>query len=424
MKTFLMLVASLFFVATTDADYILKYKMDTEIQTYMYKSDTSSKLVTGSGDERSEIYKIGKKVYIVSYDDGEKSVIDMDEMKKMSQAFGGIDSSAYMQKNETPKYTIKKTGRKEKVGGINGEVWIVSGEDNGEKFKEEMVVTNDKRVAKAVHSMFATLSSMGGPDLENNFLELKKGYVVIKADSMALQSFSEKKLPNADYQLPKDAKEQKMPNFSKAKAQSLDSCYNKVCCGQTSGDSKVLATAIKSSFNGYKLIGSGVCDAMGLGSLLGITTVEGALYKKGDDYIQVTLNLDDQKGGMLRSTKKNLDSGHSLGVVDSIQHYSDNKKVDGIQVVSGVLMPMNQETFEYIIDNKTSLTVSRLRKTGKESSLSKVVSSGGINLKKLKSSVSSQNSSASKSTPNKDEDMNKNINQEVDKAVNMLKSFF
>lgn len=83
-----------------------------------------------------------------------------------------------------------------------------------------------------------------------------------------------------------------------------DSCYENVCCGKTAGDAKVLSTALSSSFNGYKLVGSGVCDILGFASMLGQNGVEGALYKKGRDSVQISLNMDDSNGGILRETKK------------------------------------------------------------------------------------------------------------------------
>lgn len=416
MKSFFVSLFLLLLVTTTQADYILKYKMESDFQTYMYHSDTTSKLSMDSGNEKTEIYTIGKKVYIVSYDGNHKTIMDMDEMKKMSQAFSGMDTSSYDVNKAVPKYKSISTGKREKVAGINGEVWIISGEEDGEAFTQEAVVTNNKKVVKAVRSMFKTFENISDSQEEQNIFEPKKGYVIIKVDGMVLDSFKETKVASSVYQLPKDAQEQKMPDFSQLKKRVVDSCYNQVCCGQTSGPSQVLAPALKNSFNGYKLVGSGVCDAMGLGSLLDIKSVEGALYKKGSDSIQVTLNLNDTQGGILRSTKKNLDAGYSAGLVSSIQEYSDNKKIDGMQVISGILMPMNQETFEYIIDNKTSLSITRLRKTGKEPSLSRVVSSGGVNLKKIKATIASINT---KKSPSHKEDK-----MDADEAVNMLKSFF
>jgi len=400
------------------ADYVMKYQMDTEVQTFMYHNDKSSKMINVSEGEKREIYKVGEKTYIVSYEDGKKTVIDMDKMRKMSQSMG-YDVSAYQEETQKPQYKIKKTGKRVKVGGVGGEVWIISGEEDGEKYKVEMVVTKDKKVVKSVRAMFNLFASMSGVSTESNYLEIQKGYVTIKADGMELKSFKEKKVSSSEYKLPKDAKKQKIPNFAKAKTKALDSCYETVCCGKTSGESQVLAPVLKSSFKGYTLVGSGICDAMGLGSLFGVASVEGALYKKGNDYIQVTLNLDDTEGGMLRSTKKNLDAGRSLPI-DSIKNYSDKKRVNGVKVIQGELMPMKQETLEYIIDSKTSLTISRIRKNNKGVSLIKVVdSSGGVNLKKLQKSLKNQKTKeASKPKENKEQEV------DVDQAVNLLKSFF
>lgn len=416
MKSVFIFLTSLLLVTTVEADYIVKYKMDQDLQTYMYHSDRSSKLSMDGSDEKTEVYKIGKKVYIVSYDGNQKTIMDMDEMKKMSQSFGSMDSSANSETTIAPKYHITKTGKKVKIAGVNGEVWIVSGQEDGEKFTQEMVVTNNKEVVKVVHSMLETFADISDSSEDQNMLEPQKGYVVIKADTMVLDSFTQEELASSVYQLPKDGQEQKMPDLSKLKKEVTDSCYDQVCCGQISGPSTVLAPALQSSFNGYKLVGTGICDAMGLGSLFNIKSVEGALYKKGSDSIQITLNLDDTKGGILRSTKKNLDLGYSTGLVSSIKNYSDNKKVEGMQVISGILMPMNQETFEYIIDEKTSLTITRLRKTDKEPSLSKVISSGAINLKKIKVSAASHETSSSNSQQEE--------NMDADKAIDMLKSFF
>jgi len=416
-----LVIAVVFFATLLQADYILKYQMDTDEQTFMYHSDSRSKMVSMSDGEKSEIYKIGKKSYIVSYEGGQKTVVDMDAMKKMSQSMG-YDASEYKEEMQKPNFKIKKTSKRVTVDGIKGQVWIVSGEDDGEKFKEEIVVTKDKKVVKSIRAMYQLFASMSGTPMEDSFLEIQKGYVTIKAPDMRLKSFSEKKVASSEYQLPKDAKGQKMPDFSKLKSKAVNTCYEQVCCGNVSAESRVLAPALKSSFKGYTLVGSGVCDVLGLGSLLGVNSVEGALYKRGKDYIQVSLNMDDTQGGILRDTKKNLDAGHSLGLVQGIKNYSDKKRVNGIKVIQGELLPMKQETLEYILDSKTTLTISRIRKNNKGISLIKIVSSsGGVNLKKLQNSLKSRKEDKTKG--NKSENA-KPDDIDIDKAANLLKSFF
>jgi len=207
-----------------------------------------------------------------------------------------------------------------------------------------------------------------------------------------------------------------------------DSCYEYVCCGKTAGDAKVLSSVLSDSFNGYSLVGSGVCDVLGLSSMFG-ATMEGALYKKGNDTIQIALNLNDTQGGILRDTKKNLDSGYSVGMVQSIEDYSDNGSFGKTKVIEGKLMPMKQQTMELILNSKTTLTITRISKTGREMPLDYVVQiGGGIDLTALKEELGGESPSdlqadsdevhASESGGASNNDAN------VDAAVNLLKSFF
>ena len=207
------------FATLLQADYVLKYNMDGEKQTFMYHSSLSAKLSMSGSDEEKNIYKIGKKVYVVSTDNGKKTVMDLDKLKEMQRAMG-FDSSAYQQEVEKPQYSIKKTGKKVKVAGINGELWIVSGKEDGESYKVDMVVTKDKRVVKAVREMFSLFASMSGGTSGDNFYEIQKGYVTIKTDGLVLESFSEKKVSATEYKLPTDSKQMQMPTFGSKKGKS------------------------------------------------------------------------------------------------------------------------------------------------------------------------------------------------------------
>ncbi len=216
-----LIIAVFAFTATLQADYILKYQMQNDMQTFLYHSPSSSKMITTSDGQKSSIYRIDKKTYIVSDDDGEKSIVDVDKMREMSKSMG-FDPAQYVQEMEKPEYTIKKTGKKVKVGGIAGEVWIVSGTYDGEKYKEEIVVTKNKKVVKIVRAMFNVFSSMSGAQIEENFYELQKGYVTIKADGLQLKSFSEKSIPSSEYKLPKQSQKQKAPDSKKENSDNED----------------------------------------------------------------------------------------------------------------------------------------------------------------------------------------------------------
>ncbi len=424
MKRFLL---SIILLASTllHADYVIEYQMDDSVQVFKYHSPTSSKMIMSDNGSDNTIYKIDKKTYMVSDDNGKKTVVDLGKMQAMAKAMG-FDASQAMEKK--PEFKIKKTGKKSSVAGIKGEEWILTGEDDGEPYTAKVVVTRDKEVVKTVRAMNDLFSSMSGANVDDSYLEPQKGYVIIKADEMQLKSFKKQKVASSEYQLPTNAQEQQVPNIANLKKGLVDSCYNQVCCGSTDGTAKVLAPALKNSFKGYELVGTGVCNTLGISSVFGKNSVEGALYKKGKDTIQITLNMDDKDKVILTKTKNNLDAGHGAGMVSSIKNYSKGS-YGAIKSVEGELIPMQQQTLELFINDKTTLTLTRITKTGKEMPLSKVINfrsnRGGISLSELREQLAmrvekEEEEKASNPKPQRD----LNSDEDLNEAVNMLKSFF
>ncbi len=430
----ILLTASLSLVCLLQADYISTYQMDGDTQTIMYHDATHTKIVNSSKRDNSAMYFIDDKIYSVTYENGKAKVIDFDQMRSMMESLGGQELQK--EKVEKPDFKITKTGKKEKVAGISGEVWIIEGSNKGEAYKDKIVVTKDKRVIKAVRSMMDMFSKMSAEETEDmgNIFEFEKGYATIKADGFVLKSFKEKKLPKSDYELPKDAQMQKMPNIAalfgggasaskngKAQKGLLDPCYNEVCCGKTAGKSNVLAPMLKPRSGGYELVGDGVCDALGLSSLFGVSSVEGALYKKGDDPIQITLALDDTSGGSVSTTKKQLDAGASL-VVRSIKNHKQGV-MGTASYEYGMMMPMKQQTLDIIIDSKTILSVTRIAKNGEIDLIS--WTKRAINLDTFKKDAPKKAKAKETKTDSDDSSLDsEKLNKTVDDAVNMLKSFF
>ncbi|MEA3523465.1 MAG: hypothetical protein U9R50_10890 [Campylobacterota bacterium] len=438
MITKFLITTSFSLLSLLHADYISIYQMDEETQKIMYHDSSHSKIINSSKGDKSAMYFIDDKIYSVQYENGKAKVIDLDQMRSMMGSMGAQEQ--VNQKQDEFDFKIKKTGKKETVAGIKGEIWIIEGSDDGETFKDQIVVTKDKRVVKAMHAMTRMFSKMSGgaTDDSGNIFELEKGYATIKSDGMVLRSFKEKQLPKSDYELPKDAQMQEMPNIAalfggggapsndgKKTKGLLDPCYNEVCCGKTAGASNVLAPMLKPRSGGYELVGEGVCDALGISSLFGVKSVEGALYKKGDDPIQVTLNLDDTSGGAVATTKKQLDSGTSL-IVKSIQNYK--KGVMGTASYEyGMMMPMKQQTLDIVIDSKTVLSITRIATSGEIDLIS--WTKRAIDLDAFKKDVVKKDTSTTKkSQDSKTEDDTavdtENINKTVDDAVNMFKSLF
>lgn len=433
----IVLTTSLSLVTLLQADYITTYQMGSGTQTYMYHDASHAKMITNEDGERSEIYRIGKKTYAVSHEDGQTKVIDFDQMRAMAKSLGG-GSQQQLEKasRKKEKFNIDKTGKHVTVGGIKGEVWIVEGYEKGEKFKQEVVVTKDKRVSKAMNVMMKMFADMSGNDAGEmqDVFEIEKGYTVIKADEMVLKSFEEKKVSKSTYELPKDAQMQEMPNLAglfggaalqpqNAQGQKsvLDPCYKEVCCGKTAGDAKVLAPMLKARSGGYTLQGSGTCNALGLSTLFGIESVEGALYAKGDDTIQVTLNLDDTSGGTVKKTYQQVKSGQT-SVVHSVKSHKSG--VIGSQKYEyGLFMPMNQQTLDIVIDSKTVLSITRIATKGEIDLIS--WTKRAIDLDAFEKSAPAKKEHTKEHDDDKDSSLNKeNINKNVDEAVNMLKSLF
>ena len=189
------------FLSPLNADYILEYKMDEEVQKILYHDAATAKIITSQ--ENSAIYKIGQKTYIVT----NNTIIDADEMGKLVNAYAPPNEEL----KEKVSYKIEKTGKKVKVAGITGEIWIITGEADGEPYKKEVAVTKDERVVKVFEVMNSMLSRMSGRDTTEIF-EITDGYVPLKVEGMVLQSFSDTKVPSSEYILPKTAKKQNLPS--------------------------------------------------------------------------------------------------------------------------------------------------------------------------------------------------------------------
>jgi len=435
-----MFVAALFsFTGALHADYVLQYQSEGETQTFEtqtfnYRDASHTTFVTSGEGGTSSIYRIGEKIYLVSDDDGDKSVMDMDEMKKMTAAMQGSGMMKETESSKSHDYKIKKTGKKVTVGGVKGEVWIVEGTEDGEPYKEEVVVTNDKRIVKTFDAMMAMFAKMGEGIVEMpEELNIEKGYAVIRAEGMELKSFSEKSLPQSSYELPKGAKQQKMPDFGAIMgggksggtlAQSR--CYQEVCCGKTAGESRVLHGMLKARSGGYELEGDGICDVIGIASLFGSPTVEGALYRKGNDTIQLTLNLDDKGEGSVRGAKEA--SENAQGVV--AMEVKDYKKgvIGSATYYYGLLEPQKQQTLDIIIDSKTTLSVTRIAETSEIDLISWAKRT--IDLDAFSESSESSAAKPEKKTetkPSKQDDTSLDtdaLNKNVDEAVQMFKSLF
>ncbi len=423
------------------ADYTMVLQMGAsqeEQQKIQYKDDKHIKISMGPD---GSMMIIGEKSYMVSTEDGQTTVMDMDEMRAMLGGMGGgMKQRAQAAKDDLNMKVIKK-GKKRTVAGIKGQVWTIQFKEDGETEQVDVVVTDDKRVVKAMSAYGKAISRMAMSEEESDdeflsMMQIAPGHVMIasaedeEGNKFELQSFSEKSIAASTFVLPANAQKQQMPNLAGlfgggGQASSdgtkekglLSDCFDKVCCGSTDGDANVLTHMLRDSKSGYSLEGSpSVCNGLGLSSLFGSSDVEGGLYKKGkDDYIQITLNLNDSGEGSVEGSRKQVDTG--VGLVRAIKDYKKGSFGKATYKYA-YLEPMNQQTLDIFLDEDVILSVSR---TSKKKIDLISWSKGAIDI----SAYGAAKAEKAQADESEDSSLDTEaINEGVDDAVKMFKSFF
>ncbi|WP_373001848.1 hypothetical protein [Sulfurimonas sp.] len=433
-------IALVAIVTLLQADNIVKYNMDGQIMEFMYKDSTTSKMVTNSEDGKVEIYYIKKNSYLVSHGEEGVNVVDVNEMKAKAKEMG-FNPSMYAEKRDKPKFTIKKTGKRVNVGGIKGEEWIVKGKEDGKNYETKVVVTSDKNVVKTMRAMFNSMSDMtGGMVSGDNPFEMKKGYVVIKADGMKLESFKSKSLSSNVYKLPKvtntreafnDRNRRSAPpkRVTKKRKRTVDTlaCYDNPCCGNIAGESVVLKPAlyVNKGGTGTFLVDSATCKKNALGQITEVAIMESI---ENDDIILLTLILDDKNNGVVqRLIDDQTDYAGSNSSIVKQEHLD----VSGNKAMYIHSRNTNQQRMDVYLGNNATLSMARMHREDWRRSFEGWAEKGWISYKSLKKNVKNWNPSkaipAKKAEPEEIEEVEDDSGisgNDVDKAVNLLKSFF
>lgn len=410
------------------ADYIVEYTFQDGRQTITYKDAKHHKLSFDAEGTQSHIYRIGEKVYMVSVEEGQTQVVDMDEMRRLTAAFG---ASAAPQNEPQERWKVKKTGKKESVAGVKGEVWIVEGEMDGEPYRDEVVMTQDKRVVAAFDALMGTVAKIGeGVVAMDEDFQFEKGWAPIKSEDMVLASVAERSIDAREYELPKNAQVQKMPDLAGmfggksegSEGGGIGNCYTQVCCGQSAGPSAVLKKMLKEGAEGFKLSGDGVCDMLGFASTFGQRSVEGALYTKGKDGIQVTLNMNGVAQGSVLQSRQAIQKEGSAGLIQEVKGYKTGT-IGTKEYHYGMLMPPKQQTLDIIIDAQTTLSVTHLAGSGEIDLIG--WSKKAIDLGAYVAPAKAPATGKPANKPAKSNELDKEgVNEGVDEAVQLFKSLF
>lgn len=180
--------------------------------TISYKDDQHIRMDMGQG---SYMLVAGAKAYMVTVDRGETTVIDLDSMPKFNMP--GMPAPAT--DKTASDVNVVKTGRRETVAGIAGDVYEITA---GGK-KHEAVLSTDKRALGLANAFMAmssrlaqSLGAQSAQQIELATREARKhGYGgVLRSDqSFVLKEVADKSLPASHYALPQGSAPMEMPGM-------------------------------------------------------------------------------------------------------------------------------------------------------------------------------------------------------------------
>lgn len=133
--------------------------------TFEYLDQHTARLNYGSSDRDGYMLIRDGKAYAVSYDDGKPVVMDMAEMATFARQMGnqmGQQPQATMGADRVEDFqSMKKTGRRETVAGIEGDVYQVSWRENGKLKSEEVVLSEDPRAVEFTEAFISATRTLG-----------------------------------------------------------------------------------------------------------------------------------------------------------------------------------------------------------------------------------------------------------------------
>ncbi len=185
----------------------------------------------------------GDKIYMVSKDEGEWKVVDMDQMAGLMKLYGGVAASTMQIDDYSTSF--QATGRTEKIASYKGTVYLVEVRDENKELiqKDEVVFSKNSDVRRASQAMMAISAKMGdkmGPDisaqLDEAMLQAAEndyGGPLRYGTDMKLVSIEKSPLPDAYFQLPQNAQQVEVPQPPPAQPGQKGGFF-----GQLMGDSE------------------------------------------------------------------------------------------------------------------------------------------------------------------------------------------
>jgi hypothetical protein len=281
------LILMIFFTFLIKADFVMVYQMpQNSKQIIEYKDQNHVKITLKDANNKVnavELFVDGKYYMGVLYN-GKIVYKDMSGMLQRAKVmYGDVMQEKEQSKNQKDDFKVIKKGKKINYLGINGWEWELLINDNGEKNKVKVIVTKDKAFINAIKKVNNLYKKYMDANEDNFNMELEDGYYVVSFEDMKLLEFKQKDIPSSDFVV-----------SSGKKSIKLNAKKPPLCpITKAQGKAKDLLKILKKEANGWKLIENATCMR-----LMGIS-LENAIYKKGNDYIHITLSLNSNDGGMV-----------------------------------------------------------------------------------------------------------------------------
>jgi hypothetical protein len=158
----------------------------------------------------------GEKTYMVTQQDGQWTVMDMDQLAGMMERYGGAQSGT-LQDVDRYQSSFKKTARSETIAGYKGTVYIVETRDESGNLidKSEVVFSKHKDIKRVNQAWMTIAMRMGNIIGQKTSLAVdratqkaeKSGYGgFLRVDEMVLKNVSKPSLNDSYYEMPDGAK--------------------------------------------------------------------------------------------------------------------------------------------------------------------------------------------------------------------------
>ncbi|RLA69340.1 MAG: hypothetical protein DRG30_10295 [Epsilonproteobacteria bacterium] len=208
------------------ADFTMVYEMDSGAdgkieEIIQYKNAKHIKLSYRIVGEKISSKDTGQYIvdgirYTVLEEDGKLTYMNMDKIdkatNKLTQELNVSKAEELDPRDEKPFFTILKKHPAKIISGMNGEVWEVESEEDGRKYKEKIIVTNDQKVVEAMRITLKILNSFGegpyGMEIDNDLetmLLLSDTHALLYAEGMVFKSLNHNTIDDTVFLLPKGA---------------------------------------------------------------------------------------------------------------------------------------------------------------------------------------------------------------------------